>query len=339
MKIHYISCHQVLEHDEVQLLTDLGHDVFSNGAYLEPEGHPSLSRPGIVGATAHPNWADLARRFPKTDLPRELIDPFDILIFMGGITDNALVANWPRIRHKKVVWRTIGQSTQGNEEMMAPLRADGLHIIRYSPKEMNIPRYIGADTFIRFYKDENELRDWNGSTQEIVNFSQSLRGRRNHCHYDQILELMTGFPMTKVYGTGNEDLGPLNGGELPWELMKGKLRDARVFVYGGTWPASYTLSFIEAMMTGIPMVCIGKHLAQDLPGVPPLDFYEVGEIIQNGVNGFISDDIGTLRSYIYQLLNDDNLARSIGAKGRETAIQFFGKEYIKDSWNRFLKDL
>lgn len=338
MKIHYISCHSVLEFDELKLLTELHHDVFCNGAYLEPAGHPSLPRPGVPEAKYHEHWADLARRFPKTELPQELIDPFDVLIFMGGITDNALVQNWPRIKHKKVIWRTIGQSTQGNEEMMAPLRAEGLKIVRYSPKEMNIPRYIGSDAMIRFYKDENELKDWNGNDKTVVNFSQSLRGRRNNCHYNEIMEMITGY-QAKVFGTGNEDLGNINGGELPWDLMKGKLRDSRVYVYGGTWPASYTLSFIEALMTGIPMVCIGKRLAEEIPNYPHMDFYEVSEIIKNGENGFISDDIGTLRSNIYALLNDDELAKRIGENGRQTAIRLFGKEQIRNQWDEFLRNL
>ena len=54
MKLLYIGCHEVLEADELRILTELGHDVFSfQGAYMFPEGHPSLKRPGIQGLVYH----------------------------------------------------------------------------------------------------------------------------------------------------------------------------------------------------------------------------------------------------------------------------------------------
>lgn len=258
---------------------------------------------------------------------------------MSGITDHALVQNWPNIKHKKVIWRTIGQSTPATEAMLAPLVKEGLKIVRYSPKEQNIPGFIGMNAIIRFSKDEDELQGWTGHDKRVINFSQSLKGRGNNCHYSTVLEALSGYPGAKVYGTGNDDLGPLNGGRLPWDLMKGKLRDSRVFFCAGTWPASYTLSFIEAWMTGIPVVAIGKNLAEDIPGIERFPFYEVHEFIENGVNGFVSDDVGTLRSYIYQLLTDDELAKRIGENGRKTAIQLFSKRKIKGEWQAFLDSL
>ena len=337
-KILFISCHAVLEREELALLTELGHDVFSlHGAYENPEGHPGLPRPSIPGMKYHENWAEEGKTFPRTEIPDSFLKHFDCIIVMH--TPAILINNWSRMKHKKVIWRSIGQSTTGVEQCLAPLRNDGMKIIRMSPKEINIPKYIGADAMIRFYKDEEELGKWNGEDKRVINFTQSLKGRRLFCHYDHVVELMSGFDGSKVYGTGNEDLGPLNGGELTWDFMKGKLRDTRVFAYGGTWPSPYTLAFQEAFMTGIPVIAIGKRLAQELPGVEHLDFYEIEDFIQNGVNGFVADDISTLRGNIYQLLNDDALAKSISEKARETAIQLFGKQTIKEQWKKFLEEL
>lgn len=336
MRIHLISCHAVLEHDLLQLLSSIGHDVFSNGAYLRPEGHYLLSRPGVPEAKYFPHYEELARKFSINELPPELINPFDVLIFMHHPIP--LVQNWPNIKHKKVIFYSIGQNTQGVEEMLAPMRAEGLKIIRMSPKECNIQGYIGSDALIRFPKDPDELKDWDGSDKTVINFTQSLKGRRNFCHYDHLMELASGYP-TKFYGSGNEDLGNMSGGELTWDLMKGKMRSSRVFIYGGTWPAPYTLSFEEAMMIGMPIVAIGRHLAEGIPGVPQLDFYEVSDIIKNGENGFVSDDMSTLRSYIYQLLNDDALAKSISVRARETAITYFGRAKIAQEWRDFLNQI
>jgi hypothetical protein len=337
MKIHYLSCHSILEYDEVKLLTEMGHEVFANGAYLDPKGHPSLPRPGIPNAFNSPEYAQLAREFPKTNLPPELIEPFDVIIAVH--TPEFITENWEKIKHKKVIWRSIGQSTRQTENRIRRMRYEGLKIVRYSPKEENIPDYLGADALIRFYKDPEEfggIDKWTGTTKRVVNFSQSLKGRGIFCHYNHIMQMIDGFP-SMIYGSGNEDLGPLNGGEVPYDLFKGAMRDNRVMVYGGTWPACYTLSLIEGMMTGIPIVAIGADLAQKLPdGVEFMDFYEIPDIIQNGVNGFVSDDIDELRKAIHMLLEDPALAAQIGKEGRRTAIGMFGKDKTKADWKEFL---
>jgi len=50
----------------------------------------------------------------------------------------------------------------------------------------------------------------------------------------------------------------MNGGKLEYHEMKREMRDNRLFFYGGTHPASYTLAFMEAMMTGMPIVSSRK---------------------------------------------------------------------------------
>lgn len=337
MKIHYLSCHAILEWDEVKLFTEMGHEVFSNGAYLDPSGHKSLPRPGIPNATYFPEYEKLAREYPKTNLPPELIEQFDLIIVMH--TPEFITENWEKMKHKKVVWRSIGQSTRQTENRIRKMRYEGLKIVRYSPKEENIPDYLGSDALIRFYKDPEEFKDWNGDTRRVINFSQSLKGRGIFCHYDHIMQIIDGFP-SLIYGSGNEDLGPLNGGELPYDLQKGAMRDNRVMVYGGTWPACYTLTPIEAMMTGIPVVAIGKDLAQKLPdGIEFMEFYEIADIIENGVNGFVSDSIDELRKAVHMLLEDQKLAKMVGEAGRRTAIDLFGKDKIKKQWEDFFKDI
>jgi glycosyltransferase involved in cell wall biosynthesis len=118
-------------------------------------------------------------------------------------------------------------------------------------------------------------------------------------------------------------------------MMKERMKHCRVYVYGGTWPACYTLSLIEAMMTGIPVVAIGKGLAHS-PQYEKFDFYEVDEIIQSGVNGFVGNSVSELRQHINSLLGDDDLAESISAKSRKTAIEYFGKQKIGEQWKDLL---
>lgn len=331
MKIHYISDHSILEYDEVQLLLDLGHEVFSNGAYLDPKGHITLPRPALKGGKFYEDYVKLASTTPRTNMPKELIDPFDVIIVMHS--PNVIVENWSKLRNKPVIYRSIGQSVPRIENMLKPAREDGLKIVRYSPKESNIPGFIGSDAMIRFYKDENEYKKWNGSSKNVVNFSQSLKGRRDFCHYDEIIPVIETFDGT-VYGPGNEDLGQYNGGQVPYEKQIEIMRYARAMVYGGTWPASYTLSFIEALMTGLPIVAISKKLAH-YPNFEPIDFYEVDELLAE-IGGIVCDSTEQLIAETKRLVEDQEHAKNISKKQRELALRMFSKEVISKEWEAFL---
>src|SRR3990167_4468664 len=124
MKIHYLSCHSILEYDEVKLLTELGYEVYSNGAYRDPNGSYVFPRPGIPNAPFDQKFMDLTAQYPKTDLPKELIDPYDVILSMDK--PEILYNNWNKIKHKRVIWRTIGQSVGATENMLKQMRKEGL---------------------------------------------------------------------------------------------------------------------------------------------------------------------------------------------------------------------
>lgn len=337
-RLLYISVHSVLEYDELTLFTELGYDCFSLGAYTNPEGHWELPRPGIRGMKIRPDLIEMTRDMPRTELTWEFLNNFDIVVVMDGYAaPEILERNWELLREKKVILRTIGQSLPGREKRFAKLKKSGLKIVRYSPAEERIPDYAGEHALIRFYKDPEEFTAWNGNIKQVINFTQTLKGRRDFCGYDALMEVGAGFPF-KVYGNGNEDLGEFNGGTLPYENMKGAMRDCRVFLYGGTWPASYTLSFIEAMMTGMPIVAVGKETWKHRDH-PTIKLYEIPQIISNGDDGFYSDNTVELKGYIQRLLDDREYALKIGSKARTKAINLFGKETIKQQWATFLGGL
>lgn len=327
MKIHYISCHSVLEYDEVQMFTDMGHDVFSNGAYLDPAGHITHPRPGLKGAIYHEDLADIARKTATTNLPKELIDPFDVIIVMH--TPDVLISNWDRIKHKKVIWRTIGQSTPNVEARLKPLRDEGLIIVRYSPKERHLENYLGEDALIRFYEDEDKYKGWHGKAGTVVNFSQSLLGRRDFCHYDEVIPVIEAFGGL-VYGPGNEDLGQYNGGAVPHEKQLEIMRAAGVMVYGGTWPASYTLSFIEALMMGLPIVAVSKEIAH-VKKFAHIDFYEVDELMAE-ISAPVCDSVEQMMEATRQLLENRKYALDISKRQRELALKHFSKAAISAQW-------
>ena len=314
------------------MFEELGVEYFSLGSYIDPRRPVDNIRPSLKSQPDE--W--LMQNAPLRDkLTPEFVEYFDTIIVMH--IPDWIKANWEVIKNKRVVWRTIGQSTPEVERKLQPYRAEGLEVLRYSPREQNIKDNIGFDGMIRFYKDPNEFNHWVGAGTEIITFSQDMKNRGEYTNADVWLDVIKGIKgnhSAKVYGPKNEEMGEFNGGFMSYDQMKQKMRDARAYLYTGTQPASYTLNFIEAMMTGVPIVALGPKYANSLKLAG--DTYEIPDIIQNGVNGFWSDDLNEVRGYLEALITKKALANHISKGGRETAIKLFGKENVKMFWRKYL---
>jgi len=341
MKLLYLSCHSILEYDEVKLFHEMGHEIFSPGAYVEPAnpGDASL-RPSIPGLEYDPDilaqWHRLAGEHPGEDaknyLTKEFVDNFDCVIVMH--MPQWVLQNWEAIKHKRVIWRTIGQSIAKTErQMMAPRNA-GMEIVRYSPREVTIPGYVGEDAMIRFYKDEDELQGWTGESKRVISLAQHMKDRDQACNFSFFDDVTRPFAR-HLFGPGNEGIGDWTSGKISYEQLVTELRVNRVYFYTGTHPASYTLNFIEAWMTGIPIVALGAEHGNASYFLNH-DLYEVSDLIENHLNGFVSDNIVELRKSIQILLSHDEIANFVSANGRKSAIKLFGKSVAKAAWKAYL---
>lgn len=344
MKILYLSCHEILQWDECTALIEIGHDVFCPGAYVSDDNPGDLNlRPSLPKCSNFDALMEEWHTFAspgidnKERLTVDFVKKFDVVILMH--LPRWMHANWSVFKASgvPVIWRTIGQSVINNEREMLQHRKEGMKIIRYSPREKLIPGYIGGDALIRFYKDPDEFSGWNGHKKEVVTFAQHMKQREPATNYSEF-ETVTRSFNRKLFGPGSEELD-WGMGKVPYKELKAAMQDYRVYFYTGTWPASYTLNFIEALMTGMPMVCIGPKKGHPHGWFKGHDLYEIPDIITNGVNGFWSDSQDELRGYINQLLNDDELAKSISDNGRKKAIELFGKESIKKKWKEYLESL
>lgn len=333
MKILYLSCHAILEFDELKLFEELGYDYFSIGAYINPKKPHAEIRPALKGQY-HQHLADVSMVHNQDNLHQEQVEWADVIIIMH--VPEWIEKNWPLFKRlgKRVIWRSIGQSTEATERRLEPFRKEGLEVIRYSPFEARIPSCIGQDAVIRFYKDPEEFKDYNGQSDEVITFAQSMRSRGTFCNYDTFAQVVDGMD-AHVYGPNNEDAEKLNGGLLSYEKMKAKMRDSRVYFYTGTHPACYTLNFIEAFMTGIPIVAIGPQLGNSREFNQ--DTYEVPDILKNGMYGFVSDDISQLKIYVNQLLKDKALCKLVSTNARTKALELFGKDLIRKQWKTYLE--
>jgi len=334
MKLLYLSCHSVLEYDEVKLFKEMGIDVFSHGVYANPNKPSDVKRPAIKGPFDH-HLVYMSYRYGKEKLPREFIKPFDVIL-VQHIPD-WIINNWEVMKDKKVIWRSIGQSTIDIERLIGQARREGLKIVRYSPREQTIPGFVGQDAVIRFYKDPEEFGPYTGEKKQVITIGQSFKQRVDFCNYDVWDHVTKGLPR-QVAGSENEPLGKDSIGCVPYAELKEFLRQSRVYFYTGTYPASYTLNYIEARMTGIPVVAIGPRLGNS-PYEAGQNTYEIEDLIDNGLDGFYSDDPVELREKVEWMLKDLESAKRIGQLGRDMARQVFGKEVIKKQWQEFFDGL
>lgn len=334
MKILYMSCHEILEYDELKMFSELGHEVYSLGAYTHPGGDENRKRPGLPSLPYNPHFIELATRYGK-ELHPEMLEGMDMVMVMhvpDFLLNNQAVLFDFMNRGGRVVWRSIGQSIPHVERQLLQFRLNGMEVVRYSPMEDTIAENIGKDMMIRFGKDPDEYLGWNGRNPKAVNFTQSLRQRGEFCGYETIRQVGAKIPLT-VYGPGNDNLGKMGGGLVSYEEQRQILRDNRLYLYTGTYPASYTLGFIEAWMTGIPILAVGPKLGNG-PMFPGQQTYEVAQLIGDFF-GAASDNVDALIAIAKHLLSDHGAAKEYSDLSSQKARRMFSTTVIKPLWESF----
>ena len=329
MNILLLLAHSIAEHDDLRMFARLGYDVFSIGAFTDPSHPGDDKRPPLPDVPHHPELAALVpdQMAAKAHLPDEIIDWADVIIAHHYV-DTWLYGQWDRIRHKRVIWRTCGQSDPRLETQMGTLRRDGLQIVRYSPAERRYFEeagiFAGEDVMIRFGKDLDDWHGWTGEGEWVGNVTQDMAGRGEWCGLGFWNEATAGLS-ARPAGPNSEAL-PGGIGTLTYDGMRQYLRECRVYLYTGTVPASYTLGLIEAMLTGTPVVAMGASR-----WLAPPELWEAGEIAVEFANG--PDRANALLDL---MLADHDHAYGIGVLGRKRARELFDVAKVGAQWVAFL---
>ena len=342
MNVLLLTSHAIAEHDDLDMFTRMGVPVYSiGGAYDERpfEG----KRPAIPGVIRYPEL-EAATNAQRAWLSEELGDPHDRIdwakaclapevvdwadtVIVHHFPEQWIGGNWDALRGKRVIWRTCGQSDPRLEVAMSRFRADGLQIVRYSPKERDAfgrwGVFAGEDVLIRFGKDPDEWTGWHGTDAVVGNITQHMAQRGDACGFDFWREATTGLDAQPA-GPGSQEM-PGGVGELDYEAMREYLRRIRVYLYTGTRPASYTLGLMEAMLTGAPVVAMGAD------AFVPRELYEAHNIT---LLGFDSPD--KARRMVRNLLGDRDWAAGIGRGQQLRARELFALDKIMGQWADFL---
>ncbi len=336
MRILYVSQHEILEYDEVRLLTALGHQVFPLGYHHRPGPPIGHMRPRLDLGAEHLRLQqrfielgchyDVADPVRATVLAPEFIDEFDLTIVMM----NPYFAHdfHPLLHRRPIILRTIGQGIGQWEGIHAVLRAAGVQLLRYAQTEANQADYAGADAVIRFYKDADDFPPWRGDVRAGLSFAAAFP-TRYPAQFALWQQVAAALPMV-LCGPGNDGV-PQSLGAIRPEQQPKLLSRCRAYFYCSGLELPYTLNFMEAWMAGIPVVVMDPG-AVGLHNPCP----EIMQLATPGHDLLLARDVAEARLHLSRLLDDQAFGRAIGQAGRATAMRHFGRAPITAQWAEFL---
>lgn len=146
----------------------------------------------------------------------------------------------------------------------------------------------------------------------VIN-SMPLRGRK--VGLDLFLKARRHVPI-QLAGFGNDALDGL--GDIPYPHLHRKVAEYR-FLFSPCRYTSLPLAVIEAITIGMPVVALATT--------------ELPDVIQNGIHGYLSNDLGVLISGMRRLIDDPDHARELGANARNLANQRFGMDRFARDWD------
>lgn len=173
---------------------------------------------------------------------------------------------------------------------------------------------------IRPCADPDEYRDFDGSQPVALRVANQVLDRPRRFAWDAHAEIVRGHA-TKLVGhnPGIDNSAPAES----WAELKASYRQHRAYVHtaGVGLDDGYNLAVVEAMMTGMPVVSLAGSES------PVVD----------GVTGYVSADVARLNGQLGQLLCRPELARELGQRAREVALDVFSVGEFVAGWSRAIE--
>ncbi len=161
--------------------------------------------------------------------------------------------------------------------------------------------------------DQNEYKDFRGDEEKILRIVLDNPAMSDRYIRERLLRDM---PTTAIaYDPGQSDyFTPASR-----EEYTNMLSNHRVYLHASA-EDGFDFAMIEAMAAGIPVVSMK----------------DPNSLIIDGDNGYISGDVNSLKDRLHTLLCDQNLAESVGMKGRNTVIEKYPVEKFIHEWREAL---
>ena len=166
------------------------------------------------------------------------------------------------------------------------------------------------------------LYDHYGYTGEIARIlcvGNYMWERRHMMGYHLHKQILRDLPIT--YVGQNSWSAPARD----WPALCSLYRSHRVFLstLQEDHEDGYNLAMLEAMATGMPVVCWANSTSP---------------IVSGNQNGYISDDPDQLHDALALLLEDLRLAQRTGRKGRRTVAKQFPEDRCVNEWDELFKE-
>jgi glycosyltransferase involved in cell wall biosynthesis len=163
----------------------------------------------------------------------------------------------------------------------------------------------------------------------VANLTQDMVMRGESCGLQYYLAATDGLPAMPA-GKGSELL-PGGIGILSYEGVHFYLAGARCYIYTGTRPASYTLGLLEANLSGVPTVVIGKRAwGGEWGGEDLWDMWGADAGWEK------LNDPAYARKLLKRYLDDPELARRAGERARQNCIKDHDVAVVGQQWREFL---
>ena len=137
---------------------------------------------------------------------------------------------------------------------------------------------------------------------------------RDYClNYKGWKRVTEGFPVRVVGDTPGLSEAAKDVSELVSEYQTSSI------FFNSSTISPVPTSLLEAMSCGCAVVSTATCM--------------IPEVIEHGVNGFISNNEEELKNYIQQLINDPQLAAKMGDAARKTVVEDFSEQKFINNWN------
>lgn len=177
----------------------------------------------------------------------------------------------------------------------------------------------GLETRVIMHGVSDPGVSWEGNIAKGIVAINNLKARGHILGADVFHEFRKNIPLD-IVGLGNEDYG---GQEVLHPHLPQFMRRYR-FYFSPVRYTSFPLAVCEAMMLGMPVVVLATT--------------ELPSFIKDGLNGYIHNNLDYLEKKMQGLLENYDMAARIGAKARETALEYFDLKRFLDEWNAVFED-
>jgi hypothetical protein len=167
--------------------------------------------------------------------------------------------------------------------------------------------------------DPNEWGGYRGDQPSLLRVANHVSARRARFAWDDHEAIVHDLPFQLI--GHNPDL-PSVRASSSWDDLREVYRAHRAYVHtaGAGLDDGYNLAVLEAMATGMPVITTARS----------------GSPVENGVSGFVSDDLAELHRSARLLLEDEALARRMGEAARNAVLSRFSVSAFVDAWHRVI---